>query len=293
MSIQLTNSRENKSRRLSIKTVGQQMTNLAVNGAGLSPWEAKELVKMVEEVYFSDLQQELKEGQTKYNCVAASEGAGKPLKDCEMTTVILTLFDPEDEKSLPCDANKQRQIIRRHRKLIRICDEAKDQGGLLSQEDAAQLLMCDTKTIRRDVKRLREEAGITLPTRGQQKDIGPGVTHRELVVRHWSEGKEELEVATATNHSMGAVENYLRKFKVVVYLRVAKDFTNHEIAVVAGISQRAVSTFLELYDEFKNCDFFKHRLDEIMLTGDEYYKEVGEKKDSLPSNPSKPEWRNR
>ena len=43
-------------------------------------------------------------------------------------------------------------------------------------------------------------------------------------------------------------------------------------------------------DEFKNKDMFKHRLDEILLTGDEYYKEVGEKKDSLLSNLSNPVW---
>jgi biotin operon repressor len=289
MSIQISNSQENQSRRLGLKTMNQQMSHLAVHGAGLSPWEAKELVKMIDEVYFSYSQKELKEGQLKYNCVSAKEGAGKPLKDCEMISVTLSIFCNFDEESLPNKANKQRQVLRRQRRLLRLSDEAKDQGGLLSQEDLAKLLMCDTKTIRRDVKHLRTE-GVIIPTRGQQKDIGPGVTHRELVIRHWVEGKEEVEVASATKHSMGAIENYLQKFKIAVYLRVGKSFTDHEISVVAGISQRAVKTFLNIYEEFKHKDMFKHRLDEILLTGDEYYKEVGEKKDSLQSNLSKPVW---
>lgn len=289
MSIQISNSQENQSRRLGLKTMNQQMSHLAVHGAGLSPWEAKELVKMIDEVYFSYSQKELKEGQLKYNCVSAKEGAGKPLKDCEMVSVTLSVFCDFDEESLPNKANKQRQVLRRQRRLLRLSDEAKDQGGLLSQEDLAKLLMCDTKTIRRDVKHLRTE-GVIIPTRGQQKDIGPGVTHRELVIRHWVEGKEEVEVASATKHSMGAVENYLQKFKIAVYLRVGKSFSDHEISVVAGISQRAVKTFLNIYEEFKYKDMFKHRLDEILLTGDEYYKEVGEKKDSLQSNLSKPVW---
>lgn len=289
MSIQISNSQENQSRRLGLKTMNQQMSHLAVHGAGLSPWEAKELVKMIDEVYFSYSQKELKEGQLKYNCVSAKEGAGKPLKDCEMVSVTLSVFCDFDEESLPNKANKQRQVLRRQRRLLRLSDEAKDQGGLLSQEDLAKLLMCDTKTIRRDVKHLRTE-GVIIPTRGQQKDIGPGVTHRELVIRHWVEGKEEVEVASATKHSMGAVENYLQKFKIAVYLRVGKSFTDHEISVVAGISQRAVKTFLNIYEEFKHKDMFKHRLDEILLTGDEYYKEVGEKKDSQPLNLSKPVW---
>jgi len=37
--------------------------------------------------------------------------------------------------------------------------------------------MCDSRTIRRDVKNLKEK-GIIVPTRGTEKDIGPGVTHR-------------------------------------------------------------------------------------------------------------------
>ena len=30
------------------------MANLAVQGAGLAPWEARELVQIIEEVYFQD-----------------------------------------------------------------------------------------------------------------------------------------------------------------------------------------------------------------------------------------------
>ena len=46
-------SREMQAERLKIKQIGQQMANLAVQGAGLSTWEAKELVQIIEEVYFS------------------------------------------------------------------------------------------------------------------------------------------------------------------------------------------------------------------------------------------------
>jgi len=90
--------------RLRLKTLGQQMQQVAVHGAGLSPWEAVVLVKAIDEVYFSDPElKALSTGQMKYSCVAASEGAGKPLKDCSMATVRLTLLDPEDRIDLPSD----------------------------------------------------------------------------------------------------------------------------------------------------------------------------------------------
>ena len=53
---------------------------------------------MIDEVYFSYSQKELKEGKLKYNCVSAKEVAGKALKDCEMVTVSLSVFNDFDEE---------------------------------------------------------------------------------------------------------------------------------------------------------------------------------------------------
>lgn len=279
MGIQNSSSYEFQIRRQTIKNIGQQLKQLAVDGAGLTPWAAEILVEMTEDIYFSNTElRDLKHGQVKFCCVAASEGPGKTLAECKMVTVVLSLFDNEDRSDLAVVGCKQRQIFLRQRKLLRIADEAKDQGGLLSQEDIAELLMCDVKTIQRDVKEFKEK-GIVIPTRGQQKDIGPGVTHRVLVIQHWIDGKEPIEVATQTKHSLGAVERYLEKFKIIVFLRRDKQFNNHEISVVSGISKAGVKAFLDIYDERKNHPFFKHRLDEIMLKGRQYYEETGEKKD--------------
>jgi hypothetical protein len=273
-----TSSVENQTRRVLIKNLDQQMKQAAIAGAGLNPWEAEELIRMVQEVYFA--QPELVEfspGQVKHQCVSAKEGPGKPLKDCEMVSVILTLYGDKDLKELPGEEYKSRQQIIRQRRMQRIAVEAKDQGGLLSQEDLALLLMCDVKTIQRDAAALRKK-GVTLPTRGQMKDIGPGVTHRELVVRKWLEGKEPVQIARDTDHSIGAVENYLQKYQRVAYL-VRKDFTLHEIALTAGISCKAAEVFAELDKKSRAMPFYKSRLEEIMLVGGQYYLAEGEKKD--------------
>ena len=74
--------REMQEQRLKIKQLGQQMQNLATKRAGLSAWEARELVRIIDEVYFQD--PELKQilpGQMKYSCVNISEPPGKPIKD--------------------------------------------------------------------------------------------------------------------------------------------------------------------------------------------------------------------
>jgi Protein of unknown function (DUF1670) len=273
-----TSSVENQTRRVLIKNLDQQMKQAAIAGAGLNSWEAEELIRMVQEVYFAHPELvEFSPGQVKHQCVSAKEGPGKPLKDCEMVSVILTLYGDKDLKELPGEEYKSRQQIIRQRRMQRIAVEAKDQGGLLSQEDLALLLMCDVKTIQRDAAALRKK-GVTLPTRGQMKDIGPGVTHRELVVRKWLEGKEPVQIARDTDHSIGAVENYLQKYQRVAYL-VRKDFTLHEIALTAGISCKAAEVFAELDKKSRAMPFYKSRLEEIMLVGGQYYLAEGEKKD--------------
>lgn len=276
--------RESQDRRLKIKTLGQRMERVAVEGAGLSPWEAKVLVEAIDEVYFSDPDlKELSAGQMKYSCVSASEGAGKPLDKCSMSTVFLTMIDPEDRRDLPSDG-KQASVHRRRRKIMRLTEEAREQGGLLTQEDLAALLDSDVRTIRRDICQLRSD-GVVVATRGQQKDIGPGVSHRGLAIRHWLEGREPVEVARAINHSIGAVESYLEKFKRVAYLR-RKGFDDFQTALTVGMSVAAVKTFVEIYNDSRNRSFFGSRLAEIELVGEQHYVAEDEKKDSASSNVS-------
>ncbi|MDD5699166.1 MAG: hypothetical protein PHH77_11170 [Victivallaceae bacterium] len=58
---------ETQARPLQIKTIHRQMENLAVSGAGLSPWEAREQVNIIDEVYFQNpALRQLLPGQMKY-----------------------------------------------------------------------------------------------------------------------------------------------------------------------------------------------------------------------------------
>lgn len=282
MSIVHSNSYPCQAGRRDKKTIDQQLKQAVVNGTGLSPWESEVFVKVVDKIYFEANTGTLKPGDTLFCCVALKEGAGKPLNECEMVTARLTLFGADDFDGLD-DGKDGRLAAVRRRRMLRLCEQALDQGGVLSQEDLAVLLMCDSKTVRREIAALKT-TGIVVPTRGTVKDIGPGVTHRELIVRHWLEGREELEICRLTHHSMGSVESYLQTFKRVVFLREEKKFTDHEIAVAAGVSARLVGIYTELFNSMKGKSMVAERLSEINVCGSQYYKETGEKKDLQPAN---------
>ncbi len=282
MSVKLSpSSTESQNQRLKLKSVGQQMKQVAIDGTGLSPWEADVLIDSIEDIYFTDPSfKALSVGQLKYTCVSASEGAGKPLSACKMETVILKLIAEEDREDIP--KNQSDGCTSRQRKIMRLTEEAREQKGLLTQEDLGNILNSDVRTIRRDIIALREK-GIIVATRGQQKDIGPGVSHRGLAIRLWLEGKEPVEVARSINHSIAAVEKYTEKFKRVSYLR-EKHFDDFQIALTVGMSVSAVKTYVGIYKEFVNCSFFASRMAEIELIGEQYYLAADEKKDSVLRN---------
>lgn len=256
------NAQAEQARRLKIKTQEQRLMNLAVEGTGLSRWEAETLTDVVKEVFFAEPQDNpLRSGQIFYECAAASEGAGKPLSECQLVRVVLTLQSSED---IPLDAQSRRQAC-----ILRLTEEAREQDGLLSQEDLSRLLFCDVRTIRREIKALRQK-DILVATRGQQKDIGPGVTHRGVAIRHWVDGVEPVEVARRISHSLTAVERYLQTFARVAFLN-QKGFDRFSMALTMGISVAGVKTYQEIFEEHRHRPEFQRRLQEIEIIGGKYY----------------------
>jgi hypothetical protein len=131
------NSRESQQARQESKTQAQQLINRAVEGTGMSPWEAEILVDVVQEVYFAEPgNAPLRSGQMRFDCVAQSEGAGKPIRSCRMVSVVLTLVEKDDSQVI---AQFSVQALRQAR-ILRLTEEAFEQGGVLSQEDGRSFL---------------------------------------------------------------------------------------------------------------------------------------------------------
>jgi len=268
MIITSQDQKNNQINRQKIKTQDNRLITEATKGAGISNWEAEILVDVVKSVYFGDPNDisKLRSGQMPYECILATESHGKPLLECKKCTVILTIHEKDDiEIQLNQGQSRLREI-----RIQRLTDEAKDQGGLLTQEDLAVLLCCDVRTIRRAIKNLKDKYEIHVATRGQQKDIGPGVSHKGKAIELWLSGKEPNEVALAINHTLKAVERYIQHFSRVVFLKRQR-FQPLEIGFTIGISLTTVNSYLEIYDNFrerKDCQF---RWDEIEIIGQQHY----------------------
>jgi Protein of unknown function (DUF1670) len=248
--------------RLDAKSLDNLFRRRIELGANCSPFVSQAILQTVKQTYPldpDDIDRQLGLGQIKLLVVAAEEPAGKPLDQGQKVTVCLTLDAAREDYQIRLAHGVEG--LRRAR-ILRLTAEARDQGGLLSYEDLAfRLLNCGVRTIVRDVQALRRR-GIEVPTRGQQRDIGPGQTHRVQAVRLYLQGLEANEIARRLYHALSSIENYLTTFARVVIL-VSRGYADDEIAFVIRRSSSLVAAYRKLHAEFQAQPAARRRLDEI------------------------------
>ena len=235
--------------RLNAKTVDSLFRRRIEQGANCSPFLSQAILDTVKEVFAigpQDADHQLGLGRIRLLVVAAGEPAGKSLEQCQKVNVQLTLDAGQEDYQLRLEYGVEG--LRRSR-ILRLTAEAREQGGLLSYEDLAfRLFNCGIRTIVRDVQALRRRQ-IEVPSRGQQRDIGPGQTHRVQAVRLYLQGLEANEIARRLYHTLGSIENYITTFARVVVL-ANKRYADDEIAFVIRRSTPLVAAYRQLYAEF-------------------------------------------
>jgi len=203
----------------------------------------------------------LKPGQTVMLAIKANEPPGKPLKECQFAPIIVTLHAPEDDQ-LRRQAGRQAVTRVRRAQLLRLAWEAVAQETYRTVEDLAyRLLNCGPRTLETDLAALRA-AGQEIPLRGQQLDIGRGVTHKLQVVRLFLERKTYTQIQQQINHSHRAIQRYVEDFVAVALLTTA-EVSVSEISFLRRISPSLVREYQALYDTY-NTAVDRERLAEVL-----------------------------
>ena len=244
--------------RLNTKSLDQQFIKEIIHGLNCSPFEASAVLEAVYNVFgdYFDSSDNLKPGQIRLSIVSIEANSGQRLSDAKQVTVTLTLTD--DKEDLPIRKQTGVAGLRRHR-IQRICQQALDQGGLLTVEDLAyRIFNCGQRTICRDLQYFRDK-DIFIPLRSTVKDIGRTLSHRVLIIKHWAKGKEYSEISRDTSHSLKAVQNYVDKFKRTVALCDA-GYNVTKISFLLRLSPALVEEYIDLYQQL---DFIAHRQQEL------------------------------
>jgi hypothetical protein len=245
--------------RLAEKTSERQFLYELETDFELAPATSRAVLETAQQVLLSSGGNgSLREGQMRVTVVSVKEPSGKPLCAMKKVSVVLTLDAGMEDLTV---LGRFGATGLRRCRLLRMTEEAVDQGGVLTQEDLARLLQTDVRTIRRDVCWLRA-MDHWVPTRGCVKAIGRGQSHKAKIVEMYLSRMTYTEISRRARHAPSSIKRYVEMFGRVVVLweRGVRDPV--EVAYVVGISPRLASEYLALR---RRHDVPRHRdrLEEI------------------------------
>ena len=245
--------------RLAEKTVERQFLHELEVDFELAPATSRALLSAVQQVLLScPNKDEVREGQMIVTVVDSQEPAGKPLSAMKKTSVVLTVDSGLEDLSV---LRQYGSCGLRRVRVLRMAEEAMDQGGVLTQEDLARLLQTGVRTIRRDVSQLRLD-GHWVPTRGTVQDTGRGQSHKAKIVEMYLQRMTFSVISRRAHHSPEAIKRYVQMFGRILVLWENGIHNTAELAFVAGISERLAGDYLDLRQRY-STEQYADRLEEI------------------------------
>jgi len=236
-------------KRLESKNAKNAIIQKLSQDFNLTPIIAEAFYKQVS-IYFQEHSNiSLSSGEVSYEAVASAEPAGKHIKLTRKVTVRLKLMDINTD--FDALANYGLAGMRRHR-IERLTRQAYDQGALLTYEDLALLLTTSPATVKRDIFFLRKE-GKFIMTRGTKLDMGPGLSHKSIILDLYFKGYSFTDIELKTNHSETSVRRYLTDFIQVATL-YKQNFSLQQIRIIAQKSDRLVREYCQIYDIYHKLD---------------------------------------
>ena len=221
------------------KNISGLLKTYIFEGTNCSQFETEAIVRGIIKTLQLHTVDVLQPGQILYTAISSEEGAGKSIKHCRKVSIKLTLLDMTEDTQTSV---KQR----RQSKIIRLTEEALEQGALLTQEDLANLLNVDVRTIRRDVQELLS-ANKPVPLRGIKKDIGRSISHKRQIIEKYLSGETPVDITNSTHHSLHSVERYLSAFGRVCFL-YRKKIDIDSICQIAKVSKTLVKEYISIYE---------------------------------------------
>ena len=168
------------------------------------------------------------------------QGYGKNSANTGAKRAVLSLVTEEDLDILAKDG-KVEPI--KDKRMVRLINEAKQQGAVLSQADLTAIMLLSSATLSKRARKYQKEAGKLLPTAGNVLDIGRGITHKRVIVELYAKGYNPLEIARMTDHELKNVETYIEDMERV---RIVASKDKQTISRLTGLSVSLVEEYLEI-----------------------------------------------
>ena len=212
-------------------------------GPNVRSFIADELIKIFKENNRDT--NSLKPGQVLWNAIHKDTKSGS--YNMKLVPVILTLVSDDDisklENGLMVSEHKQNVIAR-------ILKEAYSQGALLSMRDVSLLLAITASSASEVRRKYEKKHNVNLPHPGNLQDMGSCLTHKyQIIYKCVVEKKDPLIAAKETNHTVMAVDRYLKDFN-----RVKTLYLDHKdkdyIHLVTKLSLNLIAQYVNIINQY-------------------------------------------
>ena len=226
--------------RLQIKTAEQRFLSVLENEFHKPPRVAQALLEEAQACLLGT-GQHVRPGQMRVILARRDAGHGRGLTETPLTEVSWTV-DAGLEDQAVLQQHGRRAL--RQARILRLANEALDQGAVATQEDLAHVLHVSVRTVKRDCAQLQAQ-GFEIPTRGNVQGIGRGQTHKAQIVGRWLRGETYDQIALHTRHSLSSIRRYVQTFARVVHLH-RRGWADRQIAMLLGIGPSLVAEYLAI-----------------------------------------------
>jgi len=202
--------------------------------------------KLIEIFYSNNLDTNfLKPGQMLWNAVDINTRADA--YNMRTVPVTLSLITDDDITNLE---NETSIIEHRQNVIARITQEAYEQGGLLSMRDISLFMAALPPIISKARAEYERKNNTSLPHTGNLHDMGSCITHKyQIVYKYVVQNKSPKTVASETNHTIQAVDRYLKDYHRVKTLYDDNKDTQY-IKAVTGIAEHVSKQYIEMIKQY-------------------------------------------
>lgn len=196
----------------------------------------------------------LRPGQITWPTVHKNEKGsyGKSIKNTRLTNVVIDLVQTQDAMDRG-NGKKLREI--KKEATGRICRQAFEQDGCMTNAEIAILLKIAPATVSKYISEIEIENQTVLPRRGTIHDMGPSLTHKKIIINKlFIEQKTVQQVSRETYHSVRAIERYIVAFKQILLCR-QKGMNTDEIAFSVRKTKRLVKEYEKIIDEYRETSY--------------------------------------
>jgi len=246
------------SSRLASKTPEAALLHVLQEEFNFSQRVSSEILAVAQEMLVGGLPTiALRPGQVRLVVAALDAPFGPPIAETGKIEVTLTV-DAGTEDAMVLSSYGRESL--RQSRILRLTEEALEQGGVLTQEDLARVLGVDRRTILRDVQALQAEGNL-VHTRGRLKGVGRGQSHKVRIIELWLDRTGYDQISRQIHHSLQAIKRYISTFQRITVL-YREEMAVEQIAFLTRSSPRLVTDYLRLYEAALTVPHRREKLEE-------------------------------